>query len=83
MATITVRGLDERIKAAIEERARKNGRSMEAEARVVLEESVEEKPAAYGLGSRIQALFAEAGGVDFTAVDSLRDEKPRAASFDR
>ena len=82
MATITVRSLDDRVKVAIEARARKNGRSMEAEIRIVLEESVEKKAPAYGMGSRIHELFAEAGGIDLKPVDRLRDERPIAANFD-
>lgn len=81
MATITVRSLDDRVKTAIEERARKNGRSMEAEIRTVLEESVAAKAPRYGLGTRIHELFADADGIDFTTVDSVRDDKPRAATF--
>lgn len=82
MATITVRGLDDEVKASIEERARRNGRSMEAEVRTVLEESIEKAPRADGLGSRIRELFADAGGLELESVDNLRDEKPRAASFE-
>lgn len=83
MATITVRGLDDRVKASLEERARSNGQSMEAEVRTLLESSVEEAPSSRGLGSRIRELFADAGGIDFIPVDGLRDEKPKAANFDR
>lgn len=82
MATITVRGLDDQVKFAIEEQARRNGRSMEAEVRTVLEESIEKAPRADGLGSRIRELFADSGGLELESVDNLRDEKPRAASFE-
>jgi plasmid stability protein len=82
MATITVRGLDDQVKASIEERARRNGRSMEAEVRTVLEEAVERPPHSVGLGSRIRELFADAGGLELESVDNRRDEKPRAASFE-
>lgn len=87
MATITVRGLDDQVKASIEERARRNGRSMEAEVRTVLEDSLhqavaEKHPRPYSLGSRIHELFGEAGGFELEPVDNRRDEKPRAASFE-
>lgn len=40
MATITVRGLDERVRDALQRRARRHGRSMEAEARQILADQV-------------------------------------------
>ncbi len=40
MATITVRGLDEQVRDALRRRARRNGRSMEAEARQILADQV-------------------------------------------
>jgi len=40
MATITVRDLDERVRDRLRERAAANGRSMEAEARVILADAV-------------------------------------------
>lgn len=82
MATITVRGLDEKLKSAIEKQARDNGRSMEAEVRVVLEAAVSAPKPQSGLGSRIRALFAEAGGLDLTDVQTTRDEKAEPANFD-
>lgn len=40
MATITVRGLEENVRAALKQRARRHGRSMEAEARQILTDQV-------------------------------------------
>ncbi len=40
MATITVRGLDEGVRRALGRRARRNGRSMEAEVRQILGDAV-------------------------------------------
>ncbi len=40
MATITVRGLDEQVREALGRRARRHGRSMEAEVRAILAEQV-------------------------------------------
>lgn len=86
MATITVRGLDDAVKVALEVRARANRRSMEAEARHVLELSVGAANPT-GLGSRIHALFAEIGGLEldgseYDPVENRRREQPRAATFD-
>lgn len=40
MATITVRGLEEEVRAALKLRAERNGRSMEAEVRQILSDEV-------------------------------------------
>jgi plasmid stability protein len=40
MASITIRKLDDRVKEALRVRAAMNGRSMEEEARVIIEESL-------------------------------------------
>lgn len=82
MATITVRGLDETLKSAIEKQARDNGRSMEAEVRVVLENAVRTPRTEHGLGSRIHALFADTGGLDLPDVQTSREETAEPASFD-
>jgi len=78
---ITVRGLDATLKRAIEERARENGRSMEAEVRTILEATILPSEPQYGLGRRIHELFADAGGLDGNAVERLRGENARPASF--
>lgn len=43
MATLTVRGLSEQTRRALKERAAKNDRSMEAEARAILDGAVAER----------------------------------------
>jgi plasmid stability protein len=43
MATITVRGLDEDVQRRLNQRAAANNRSMEAEARAILSEAVDEQ----------------------------------------
>ena len=40
MATLAVRGLSEQVRRALKERAAKNDRSMEAEARAILDDAV-------------------------------------------
>jgi antitoxin FitA len=82
MATITVRGLNETVKKALEQRAKDHGRSMEAEARAVLTAAVDDNSgdSEYGLGSRIHARFAEIGGFEFEPLP--RTELPRAANFE-
>ena len=62
MAQILIRNLDDRVKARLERRAKRNGRSMEAEAREILRNGLREKePPQYGMGSEIVALFSGQG----------------------
>jgi antitoxin FitA len=62
MAQILIRNLDDRVKARLQRRAKRNGRSMEAEAREILNNASlgEENPAG-GLGSEMVALFSGTG----------------------
>lgn len=76
MATITVRDLDESTRAKLKVRAARNGRSMEAEVRDILKTAVAADPSSgEGLGSRIQAMFAEIGGAQ-DLVDLIPDREP-------
>ena len=65
MAQLLVRQLDLAVKEALRRRARRHGRSMEEEARLILANAVarDEEPysGSSGLGSRMAALFSEAG----------------------
>jgi plasmid stability protein len=49
MAQLMVTDLDEAVEAHLRTRARRHGRSLEAEARAILEEAVREQPFAPGL----------------------------------
>ncbi|MGH3545054.1 MAG: FitA-like ribbon-helix-helix domain-containing protein [Mycobacteriales bacterium] len=80
MATLTVRGVPDETKARLRVRAARHGRSMEAEARTILQDLLSETPVPDGLGSRIHARFAALGGVDLQMPP--RTELPRAAEFD-
>lgn len=62
MATITVRNISEETRRALKERAARNDRSMEAEARAILEESVQEQPET--LVDALLRIRDETGGVD-------------------
>jgi plasmid stability protein len=62
MAQFVVRNLEEGVKARLQRRARRNGRSMEEEVRDILRDAVhEEDIPACGLGTEIAALFARTG----------------------
>lgn len=78
MATITIRNLDDELKARLRRQAAEHGRSMEEEARQILGEALNESTHG-GLGTRIRERFAPFGGIELELPD--RDEKPRAAQI--
>jgi plasmid stability protein len=80
MPTLTVRNLDDDTKAALAALAASHGRSMEAEARVILAEAVRKRVVADagGLGTRIRDRFA---GLDWEAPTERSPERPRGAQL--
>ncbi len=80
MGTLTVRGFDDTTKMRLRVRAARNGRSMEAEVRAILRDSLSEEADSGGIGSRIHSRFAVLGGVDLDLPS--RTEAPRSAEFD-
>lgn len=78
MATLTIRNLDDALKAQLRIEAALHGHSMEEEVRSILRRALG-KSAARGLGSRIHQRFAEAGGIDIELL--ARNEPPRAADL--
>jgi plasmid stability protein len=81
MAQLVVRNLEDSVKARLQRRARRNGRSMEEEVRDILRNAANdaEKPAV-GLGTEIAALF-RGKGYDFE-VEELRGHRVRPVKFD-
>ena len=81
MAQFVVRNLEDSVKARLQRRARRNGRSMEAEVRDILRNAVNEKELPEeGLGTRIAALF-RGTGVKFEAPE-LRGFTIKPPNFD-
>jgi antitoxin FitA len=80
MASITIRNLDEDLKAQLRVVAASHGRSMEEEVRMIIRQALSREEKRGGLGSRIHARFAAAGGADLPLPK--RKDKARAASFD-
>ena len=66
MASITIRNLDDRVKARLRRRAASRGHSMEEEARQILRTAVESDTAASNLAASIRARFEPLGGVELT-----------------
>ena len=65
MASITIRNLDERIKARLRIQAARHGRSMEEEARTLLRAALkDEEPGGRSLADAIQSRFGPLGGID-------------------
>ncbi len=63
MAAISVRNLEDDVKARLRVRAARNGRSMESEVRAILVEAVREPADDGGLFHVMLDRFAEIGGV--------------------
>lgn len=79
VATLTIRDLDDDIKARLRVQAAEHGRSMEAEARMLLAAALSGRRPPKGLGSYIRDQFAEIGGIDLETPQ--RDEPARAVDF--
>jgi len=81
MAQLVVRNLEEQVKARLQRRALRNGRSMEEEVREILRNAVHTpKAPAAGLGTRIAAIF-KGKGLDFD-IPELRGYPVKPISFD-
>ncbi|WP_282039345.1 FitA-like ribbon-helix-helix domain-containing protein [Halomonas alimentaria] len=79
MASITIRNLDDALKAELRLSAARHGHSMEEEVRLILRRALATAPQ-QGLGSRIRQRFAEEGGVELEVPS--RRQRPRAAEFE-
>lgn len=80
MANLSVRNLPEEIHRALRMRAARNGRSTEAEIRAILEETVR-PPKRLKIGSEIQRIGREAGGIEELEISRQRSEI-RGANFE-
>jgi antitoxin FitA len=80
MASLVVRKLDEQTKERLRRRAAEHGRSMEAEARAILQDTLAPPAHPEGFGLRVHRRFAAAGGIDLELP--ARAEIPRAGVFD-
>lgn len=79
MAQLVVRNLEESVKARIQRRAKRNGRSMEDEVRCILRVASIEKPQPRKLGTEIVELFS-GRGLSLEIPERSR-ELPRPADF--
>ena len=79
MATLTIRDLDDEVRDQLRIRAARHGRSMEAEVRAILRDTLARSAASSGLGQRIKQRFAALGGVELDVPERL--ERPRRPSL--
>ncbi len=81
MAQLVVRNIENSVKQRLQRRARRNGRSMEEEARDILRNAVnqEDLPTG-GLGTEISGLFAKTG-LDFD-IPELRGHEIKPVRFE-
>jgi antitoxin FitA len=81
MAQFVVRNLESSVKAKLQRRARRHGRSMEEEVREILRVAVHEDDVQPGgLGSEIASLFAK-HGLEFDIAE-LRGHKVEPEKFE-
>lgn len=81
VAQLLVRQLDDDIKAKLQRRARRHGRSTEEEVREILRNAVKEDGSARApLGTRIAARFARVGLTQ--EIPELRGQPPHPADFE-
>ncbi len=81
MGQLVVRNLGNGVKAGLQRRAKRNGRSMEAEVRDILRNSVHENETpAGGLGSEIAVLFSGIGLEE--EIPEIRGQRLKPPSFE-
>ena len=83
MAQILIRNLDDRVKARLQRRAKRNGRSMEAEVREILSDALaKENTPRRKLGSEIVALFSGQGIYIDEPIREIRGMRMEIPTFD-
>lgn len=80
MAQLVVRNIENEVKAKLQRRAKRNGRSMEEEVREILRDAAKnEGSQRKGLGTRIASHFRKVGlrkGEEFTELKGFTIEPP-------
>jgi len=84
MAQILIRQVDDRVKTRLQRQAKRNGRSMEAEAREILRDGLrkKEKPVV-GFGTATVALFSGQGIYLDEPIKEIRGMKMQIPDFSR
>ena len=83
MAQLLVRNLEDQLKTRLQRRAKRNGQSMEAEARDILRNALREETApAGGLGSEMVALFSGSGVYLDEPIAEIHDMRMEIPDFE-
>ena len=83
MAQILVRNLENEVKTRLQRRAKRNGRSMEAEVREILRDAAkEDAPKRRGLGTAIASHFRGIGLKPGEEIQELHDIKLQIPDFE-
>jgi antitoxin FitA len=77
MATLTIRNLDEGLKRRLRIRGASNNRSMETEARAILQNALSTAEPGLGMASKIRNIVEPIGGIDLTLPDRQNDVSDR------
>jgi plasmid stability protein len=83
MAQLIVRNIEDEVKDLLVERARRHGRSMEEEVRVILRDAVQKDMTPLpvtGFGTRLANFFAE-HSLDYE-IEEVKGHQARPAVFD-
>ena len=84
MAQLVVRNLENAVKAKLQRRAKRNGRSMEEEVREILRDAAkEEGTQRKGLGSEIAARFRDIGLQPGEEIPELRGFTLQVPDFEK
>lgn len=82
MAQLIVRGIENEVKAKLQRRAKRHGRSMEEEVREILRDATKKESNSKGLGTEIASLFKDIGLRDGEEIAELHDIHIEPAKFD-
>ncbi len=83
MAQLVVRNLDDDVKAKLQKRAKRHGRSTEEEVRDILRDAVkDDEKGRVGLGTQIAARFAKVGLREGEEILEQRGNPARPVEFD-
>jgi antitoxin FitA len=84
MAQLLVRNIEDQLKARLQRRAKRHGRSMEAEAREILRNALhEEQTPAGGLGTEMANMFRGIGLKEGEEIREWRGFPLEPISFDK
>jgi hypothetical protein len=76
MASLTIRNLDDNLKARLRVQAAQHGRSMEEEVRNILRQALSEPPVSEGLGQCLLKRFQSVASDDWTLPERSLPRQP-------